>query len=50
MSSVLPWASVVLLADLSLMQISQAGVSPFTPIALAVLGAAGVVCGLQLCA
>jgi hypothetical protein len=45
-SPVLPWARVVLLGDLSLVQISPATVSPITPIALVVLGAAGITGGL----
>jgi hypothetical protein len=45
-SSVLPWASVVLLGDLSLVQISQAGASPFAPIALTLIGLTGIACGM----
>lgn len=46
LSSVLPWASVVLLGDLNLVQISQAAASPLPPIALTVIGTAGIACGL----
>jgi hypothetical protein len=46
LSPVLPWISVVLLGNLSLVELSQAGVSPIPLIALVVLGIAGFAGGL----